>query len=166
MTPGAMTFRRLLSLTLLVAGVGLVFGGISHALGFTLPGMAASAIAIIALLYAGATWFGPAPLVPASPGAALVLVFDRDLAVVAGAAPGTPVGRAFPAALRPRIEAHCRAAIDGEATHFACEMDGQRLVIEAFPVAVAPGAVPYAVIIAGRGPALPRPVVVPAAVVP
>jgi hypothetical protein len=149
------TIKRLASSMLLAAGLVLVFAGLSHALGFSVPAMAASIAVITALLYAGGVWFGGTPAVPLAAGVSSVSVFDRDLHVVAGSAVGTRITQRFPAALRPRIEAHCRAALRGESSGFTCEIDGQSVAFDVSPVATSSGPVMYGVLVAGVGPALP-----------
>ena len=59
--------KRIASAVLLGSGLLLVFLGLSSALGFTTSGMRASSGVIVALLYAGATWFAPASRKPAAP---------------------------------------------------------------------------------------------------
>jgi hypothetical protein len=147
--------KRLMSSLLLAVGLVLVFAGLSHALGFSVPAMAASVALIAALLYAGAVWFGGASAVALPAGLASVTVFDRDLQVVAGAASGTHVTQPFPAALRPAIEARCRAALRGESASFSCEIGGRTIAFDTAPIAAPSGQVLYGVLIAGTGPALP-----------
>lgn len=153
--PAMTTLKRLLSSLLLASGLTLVFVGLSHALGFTVPGMIASIAVIGALLYAGGVWFGAPPGIPAPAGAATVLVFDRDLRVVTGPGTGAPLIKRFPAPLRPEIEMRCRAALRGESTQFTCELEGRRLLFDVSPVASASGAVLYGVLMTGAGPAIP-----------
>jgi hypothetical protein len=150
------TFKRLMSSLLLAAGLVLVFAGLSHALGFSVPATAASVAVIVALLYAGGVWFGGAPAVPLPVGPCSVTVFDRDLHVVAGAGSGTRVTHRFPAALRPEIEAHCRAALRGQSASFMCEIDGRAVAFDTAPIAASSGQVLYGVLIAGSGPAVPN----------
>ena len=122
-----MSSRHLASSILLAAGIVLTFAGLSSALGFSIAGMVASVAAIAALLYAGGTWLGGAPaLAPAGSGS--VVLFDRSLRVAAGGTPGAFVPAQFPEPMRPEIEAHCRAALRGEHSHFACEHRNARLV--------------------------------------
>jgi hypothetical protein len=149
------TSRRLISSLLLAAGLVLVFTGFSHALGFSAPAMVASVAVIAALLYAGGAWFGGAPAVPLPAGAGSLTVFDRDLQVVAGAATGARVTHRFPAAVRPEIEACCRAALRGENVSFTWEIDGRMVAFEAAPIAAASGQVLYGVLVVGMGPAIP-----------
>jgi hypothetical protein len=143
--------RRVVSALLLVCGIVLVFAGLSSALGFTLIGATASIAAIVALLYAGAVWFGgaPMPLVPA--GGGTVTVFDRSLHIATGFAPGVSVLTQFPERLRPEIEVRCRAALRGEYSHFDCEHGGAGVSFEIAPVQTLHGLVLYGVIISGSG---------------
>ena len=145
---------RLLSSLLLAAGMVLVFAGLSSALGFTLPGMAASVAVIAGLLYAGAVWFGAPPMMPAADGGTVV-VFDRHLRAVAGALPGTSIVARYPEAVRADIERHCRAALAGESSHFTCQIDGARVTFEAAPVLSANGLVLFGVLVSGAGIAAP-----------
>jgi hypothetical protein len=149
------TVKRLMSSLLLAAGLVLVFTGLSYALGFSVPAMVASVAVIAALLYAGGVWFGGVPAVPLPAGAASVTVFDRDLRVVSGAGSGTRVTQRFPAALRPEIEARCRAALRGEGASFTCVVDGRTIAFDAAPIAASSGQVLYGVLIAGTGLAIP-----------
>jgi hypothetical protein len=152
---GFTTMKGPLSSLLLATGLVLVFAGISHALGYSVPGMIASIAVIAALLYAGGAWFGTPPGIPAPAGAATVLVFDRELRIVAGPSTGAPLTRQFPRALRPELETRCRAALRGESSQFTCEVDGRRLVFDVGPVASASGDVLYGVLMTGAGPAIP-----------
>ena len=142
--------KRAVSGLMLICGIVLVFTGISAALGFTVAGVLAAFAAIAALLYAGAAWFGSAPvsLVPA--GAETIIVFDRALRVAAGRAPGMSILLQFPERLRPDIEMRCRAALRGEHSHFDCEHAGARISFDVAPVQVH-GAVLYGVLISGSG---------------
>lgn len=153
--------KRLASSLLLATGIVLVFAGLSAALGSTVAGMVASVAAIATLLYAGAVWFGPAPPALAPPGAETVIVFDRSLHIAAGATPGAPLLNQFPASMRDAVEARCRAALDGQHSHFTCEMAGRQVAVEVAPIQTMGGAVLYGVLIAGsvsRVPAgAPRP---------
>jgi hypothetical protein len=143
--------KRLASSLLLAAGIVVVFAGLSAALGFTVAGIAASIAAIATLLYVGAVWFGPPPAALAPAGAETVIVFDRSLHIAAGATPGTPLLTQFPAPLRDTVEAHCRAALRGEHSHFACEIGGRRIAFDVGPVQTIGGAVLYGVLITGSG---------------
>jgi hypothetical protein len=151
--------KRLMSSVLLAGGVLLVFTGMSASLGFTVPGVAAAVTAIAALLYAGSVWFGAPPAIPLPAGSQTVLVFDRDLRVTAGPGTGGSVTQQFPVALRPEVEARCRAALRGESTHFTCTLGGLRVVCDAAPVLNAAGAVLYGILVIGSG--LSAPVVSP-----
>jgi hypothetical protein len=146
---------RLASSLLLAAGIVLVFVGLTAALGFTVGAMVASVAAIATLLYAGTVWFGPAPPALMPSGAETVIVFDRSLHLVAGATPGTSLLSQFPAALRETVEAHCRAALAGEHSHFSCEIGGRHLTFDVAPIQTIAGAVLYGVLITGAGTAVP-----------
>jgi hypothetical protein len=141
--------RRIVSALMLICGIVLVFTGLSAALGFTFAGVLASVAAIAALLYAGASWFGSAPLSLAPAGGTLI-VFDRSLRVAAGAAPGISILLQFPERLRPDIETRCRAALRGEHSHFDCDHAGARISFDVAPVQVH-GVVLYGVLISGSG---------------
>jgi hypothetical protein len=147
--------KRLASSLLLAVGIVLVFAGLNAALGFSLGGMIASVAAIATLLYAGAVWFGPPPPTLAPAGGELVIVFDRSLHIVAGATPGAPLLHQFPAAMRDAVEPHCRAALAGDHSHFACEFGGRHMEFEVAPVQMMGGAVLYGVLIAGSGTPVP-----------
>lgn len=143
--------KRLASSLLLATGIVLVFAGLSAALGFSVAGMVASVAAIATLLYVGAAWFAPPPPAVAPAGSETVIVFDRSLHIAAGATPGTPLLSQFPQALRAEIEAHCRAALRGEHSHFVCEVGGRRVAFDVGPVQTIAGAVLYGVLITGTG---------------
>lgn len=147
--------NRILSSVLLIAGIVLVFAGLSAALGLTVAGVLASLTAIATLLYAGSAWFGPPPPLAVQAGAETVLVFDRDLHVIAGTSPGGSLLSRFPAATRPAIEARCRAALRGESSRFVCNTAGARLVVETAPLASVTGVVLYGTLIASTGVAVP-----------
>jgi hypothetical protein len=144
--------KRLTSSVLLAGGIVFVFVGLSAALGFTGAGMAASLAAIAALLYAGGTWFGSAPLSLATAGGSeTVLVFDRSLRIAAGATPGTPLLSHFPEPLRAQIETACRLALRGEHTHFEGQHGSARVFFDISPVQSISGMVLYGVLITGSG---------------
>jgi hypothetical protein len=143
--------KRLASSVLLATGIVVVVAGLSAALGFTVTGMVVSIAAIATLLYAGAMWFGQPPATIAPAGAETVIVFDRSLHIAAGATPGTPLLSQFPAAVRDTVEVHCRAALRGEHSHFACDIAGHRIAFDVAPIQTAPGAVLYGVLITGSG---------------
>lgn len=125
---------------LLAGGVVLVFAGLSSALGFSLAGVLASTAAIAALLYAGAVWFGDARRADPS-----VVLFTPALIVAGGPLTGRPVADLFPAALRGDIEARCRDALAGTASHFTCGS----VSFSATPVRDAAGAVVYGLLLSG-----------------
>jgi hypothetical protein len=143
--------RQLASSLLLAAGLVMVFGGISAALGFSIPGMLASVAAIAALLYAGGIWFHTPPSLVPPAGADTIIVFDRALLVAAGASIGAPLLAQFPPSMHPELSKRCRAALRGEHAHFLCEHDGRRLSFNAAPVPMSDGAVLYGVLICGGG---------------
>jgi hypothetical protein len=84
-------------------------------------------------------------------GADTVLVFDRTLQIVAGAAPGSSLLLQFPEPLRAEIGGRCRAALRGEHTHFFCDHDGRRLSFDVAPVPKSDGAVIYGILVCGSG---------------
>lgn len=138
--------RRFVSSALLIVGIALVFAGFGGSLGFTSAGILAGAAAIAALLYAGAVWFGGA----AAPSAAEpIVVFDRALRVVCGAARGCHVSAHFPDSARGELERCCAAALAGDASHFTCGEDGHVTGYDLVPVLGLDGAVPCGIVIAG-----------------
>jgi len=137
----AITTYRLGSSVLLASGVLLVFAGLTAALHFSPAGIVASAAVIAALLYAGGVWFGGSPRIDAS-----VVLFTPALLVAAGPLAGRPMLDLFPMAARKDIDAHCRAAIGGQATRFTC---GAGQIFDAAPVKSADGLVVYGILIAG-----------------
>lgn len=142
--------RNVSSALLLACGVVLTFAGLSSALGFTVGGVVATIAAIAALLYAGGAWLSRPPVLAAN-GADTIIVFDQWLRAASGPAPGVPVPDQFPAAMRSEIDAHCRAALRGDHTHFSCEDGQHRYAFEAAPVQSRNGVVVYGVLIAGSG---------------
>ncbi len=138
----------LVSSTLLIAGVVLVFAGLTTALGVTIGGTVASLAAIVTLLYAGAVWFGQARSSPGrSDPAGLVIVFDRALSVVCGAGRGTPLVLQFPGTLRADIEMHCVAALAGQSSRFTCDDGVSRLDFDAAPVRFQNGSIVYGILL-------------------
>lgn len=133
---------RLASTVLLACGVALVFFGISAALRFSGAGLAASAAAIVGLLYAGGTWFGGRAVPQAASGA---LLFAHDLR--------TPDGLflpdLFPSAMRDELTVHCRLALDGQAGHFTCDTDAGRRAFDVAPVTLADGSIACGVLLSG-----------------
>lgn len=126
---------------LLAGGVVLVFAGLSSALGFTLSGMIASTAAIAALLYAGGVWFGEAPRADAG-----LILFTPALVIANGPMAGRPVVDLYPDAMHREIDARCRAALDGQPSHFSCEPGG---AFHAMPVRAANGAVLFGLLLSG-----------------
>jgi hypothetical protein len=143
------SLKRAFSSLLLAGGIVLILVGLIAAIGMTTTGVVASIALVAALLYAGGLWFGGGSPVISAPGADIVLVFDRSLAIAAGPAPGTSVMTQFPAPLRPEIEMRCRLALRGEHTHFECEQGGARLAFDIAPIQSIQGVVNYGVLISG-----------------
>src|SRR6188768_2507608 len=117
------------SSVLLAGGVVLVFAGLSSALGFSLPGIFASCAAIAALLYAGAVWFGDTRRADPS-----VVLFTRALTVASGPLAGRPLTDMFPSAMRSELDARCRDALAGTASHFTCGSGAGRVSFSVTPV--------------------------------
>lgn len=136
--------HRIVSTILLLAGVGLVFAGMSSALDFSLPGIIATVATIAGLLYAGGVWFGS--VVSDEPS---VLIFDRHLIIVSGAQPGRPVGDLFPLGVRRNVEQQCRDAFDGRSTRFSIPGDADRHRFEVAPIRNADGRVAYGILLSG-----------------
>jgi hypothetical protein len=139
-----MAQRRIISTVLLLAGVGLVFAGMTSALDFSLPGIIATVATIAGLLYAGGVWFGSV-----APGQPSVLMFDRHLIVVSGPHPGRPVGDLFPLGVRRDVEQRCRDAFDGRSTRFSIPGDASRRRFEVAPIRTADGLVAYGILLSG-----------------
>lgn len=136
-----MQSHRAGSTVLLAGGVFMVFAGLSSALGFSLSGMIASTAAIAALLYAGGVWFGDAPHVDPA-----VVLFTPALVIASGPLAGRPVADIYPETIRREIEARCRAALAGQASHFSCEPGHE---FQATPVRSADGAVIFGLLLSG-----------------
>ena len=139
--------NRLISSVLLAAGVLLVFAGFTRALGFTSSGVAASLAPITALVYAGATWFGPAAPRAEPATTVTVMVFDGDRRIVGGDTAGQPLAAQFPEILRPEIERRCTAALAGTAARFPCFHDGRIILFDALPVRNADGTIVFGMLL-------------------
>lgn len=142
--------KRLASSALLLAGVALVFAGLSAALGFSAGGMIAASAVIAALLYAGAVWSrkdAPAagPVHPINQA----LVFDGTLRLVSAAGSSGSLLTRFPESLRPEIEMRCLAALSGRSTRFTCEHGSERVVFDAVPVRDNDGTIVYGMLLCG-----------------
>jgi hypothetical protein len=129
--------KQLAASVLFAAGIVLVFGGLSSALGFTVSGVLASVAAIAGLLYAGGIWFG-APARAAPSGAQM---FDQRLELTTGG----PVLLQFPESLRAEIRVRCLAALAGERARFSLE--GR--TFQVLPIVDVEGVVVYGVLIEG-----------------
>ena len=136
---------RLLSAALLIPGLLLVFLGVSAAMGFTPAGVAASAAAIAALLYAGAVWGVRVP--QPRPSTPPLIVFDRNRRVVTGPGTGEPIELQFASFLRPEVERRCAAALEGVAARFVLLQNGRPAVYDAVPVRGADDAVLFGVLL-------------------
>jgi hypothetical protein len=136
--------HKIVSTVLLLAGVGLVFAGMTSAFHFSLPGSIAALAAVGGLLYAGGVWFGN--VVPDEPS---VVLFDRHLIVVSGALPGRPVGDLFPLSVRRDVEQRCREAFDGRSTRFSIPNYARRR-FEVAPIRTADGLVAYGILLSGE----------------
>ncbi|MGH9371799.1 MAG: hypothetical protein ACRD15_09750 [Vicinamibacterales bacterium] len=141
------TFTRRISSVFLAVGVLLVFAGFSAGLGFTGWGIVASAAAVVSLMFAGATWFGRAPVRPLHGRAAPLLVFDRDGRIVSGRATGQLLTSQFPEILGPEIDRRCRAALAGTSARFPCLHNGRMVEFDALPVRSADGTIVYGILL-------------------
>jgi hypothetical protein len=144
----------LVSTALMMSGVAFVLFGFSTALGSTVSGVIASVAAIVALLYAGAVWFGagasPRRANLPAPWSSPLIVFDRDGRIVSGAEKGQPVASLFPAMIRPEIEQRSTAALAGTSARFACLYNGQAILLDALPVRSADGTIVYGILLSTR----------------
>jgi hypothetical protein len=136
--------HQIVATMLLLAGVGLVFTGMSSALNFSLPGIIAAVATIAGLLYAGGVWFGGA-----MPGEASALIFDRRLIIVGGSHAGRPIGDLFPLAVRRDVEQGCHDAFDGPSTRFSIPGETERRRFEVAPIRTADGRVAYGILLSG-----------------
>jgi hypothetical protein len=134
---------RPLSTVLFIAGVALLFAGITRAVGFSLAGVIATAAAVGALLYAGAVWFGR-PRERCS-----AVIFTRELIVAAGERAGSGIGDLVPVAVSAEVIARCRAALDGQGSAFAPVSDPSRRTFEALPIRSADGAIACGLLLIG-----------------
>jgi len=137
--------HKIVSTVLLLAGVGLVFAGMSSAFHFSLPGIVAVLASIGGLLYAGGVWF--ANIVPDEPS---VVLFDRHLIIVSGGQPGRPIGDLFPLSVRRDVEQRCREAFDGRSTRFSIPGHAGRGRFEVAPIRIADGLVAYGILLSGE----------------
>jgi hypothetical protein len=138
--------RPVLAFVLLLAGVTLVFLGLTRALGFTLPGVLVSVVAIAALLFTGGVWFGgaaPRTHVTSATGDGSPILFDVQGRLVSGPSAGEPVASRFPDVARLEVERQCAAVLAGRAARFPCICDGKPIVFEALPVRSADGVIVY-----------------------
>jgi hypothetical protein len=135
---------QIVATMLLLAGVGLVFAGMSSALNFSLPGIIAAVATIAGLLYAGGVWFGAA-----APAETSALIFDRRLIIVSGTQPGRPIGDLFPLSVRRDVEQRCRDAFDGRSTRFSIPGETDRRRFEVAPIRTADGLVAYGILLSG-----------------
>jgi hypothetical protein len=136
--------HQIVSTVLLLAGVGLVFAGMSSALNFSLPGIIATVATIAGLLYAGGVWFGSV-----TSGKPSVLIFDHHLIIVSGIHTGRPVGDVFSSGVRRDVEHRCREAFDGRSTRFSISADDDRRRFEVAPIRTADGLVAYGILLSG-----------------
>jgi len=133
--------QQILATALLMAGVGLVFAGMTSAMHFTPAGIVAAMATIAGLLYAGGVWFGGS-----ASGDASIVIFDRRLIALSGSHPGRPVSDMFPLHLRRDVEQRCREAFDGRSTRFSIA-DGGRF--EVAPIRTANGLIAYGILLSG-----------------
>jgi hypothetical protein len=142
---------RLLAFVLLLAGGTLVFLGLTRAMGLTPFGILVSVVAIGALLFTGAVWFGgPAPRTHVPPLAddGFPILFDVHGRLVSGPHAGQPVASRFPQAVRSEVECHCATVLAGRPARFPCIFDGKPVLFDALPVRSAEGAVLYGLLVA------------------
>ena len=144
--------KRVVSGVLLVLGVAFVLLGFTTALQPRLPGALASAAAIAALLYAGATWFGASPAPASSAAAPPLIIFDRAGLVVSGPAAGQPLTSMFPSPVREEIARRSSAALAGVAGRFPYMCDGRTFMIDALPVRAADGVIVYGMLLPTAAP--------------
>jgi hypothetical protein len=135
------SIRRVFSSILLAAGVVLVLAGLTSALGSGVTGLVAGVALVSALLYAGATWFAPPPLV-ATP---LLVLFDRSGRVVAGFRAGEPLAARFSRSRAADIDRHVATVFAGASVHVMPDPhDATTLVM--VPVRAADGTIPLAIL--------------------
>ena len=142
--------KRAIAQALLILGVALVFLGLINALGVTPRNLLVSLVAIGAVLYAGAVWFGvphPRSHAISTVGHGCPIVFDTRSRLVSGPKAGEPVARQFPEAARREIELHCAAALAGRSARFPCTWEGKSIVLDALPVRDGAGAIVYGLLI-------------------
>ena len=135
-------FKQLLSIALLVAGVVLVFAGLTRSVGFSLAGIAASLAAVVALLYSGAVFFGTYP-VPHTITPDTIFVFDRTFRLVAGVHKGLPIRAVLPAGLPGDLDARCTAVFAGKSERFEYAGSSRPMQAHLVPVRDANGAVQF-----------------------
>ncbi len=146
---------RLFSVVILAVGVLLVSSGFTAALGFSVESLLASAVAAAALLYAGSTWHATRPRADLPLEARVLIVFDRDARIIAGAGTGEPVALLFPEILRPEIERRCSAALGGTSARFPCVRNGSLIVYESLPVRDVDGTIICGILVTAESSAAP-----------
>ena len=147
--------NQILSSVLLASGIVFAVASLTAAPAVPVPVLLAGVAVIAALLYSSSGWFGASPPAPAPAGVETVIVFDRDLRVIAGPGTGGLVLSRFPSVLQPEIEVRCRAALRGESARFVCDAGEARLVIETAPLASVTGVVLYGTLIISAGISMP-----------
>lgn len=136
--------RRAISRVLLLLGVACVFAGASGAFRYSTAGMVATAAAIAALLYAGATWFAGGGREDG------VLIYTHDLRVACGAYAGRMLIELFPDRMRREVEKGCREALAvGQSFAFRCETGPAARQFEAAPIRSSDGVVVYGILLSG-----------------
>jgi hypothetical protein len=132
-----------LSIGLLVAGVTLVFVGVTRSVGFSLTGIIASLAAVVALLYSGAVFFGASPAAH-SGQRDTIFVFDRTFRLVSGTHKGLPIRAVLSG---EDVESRCSAVFTGKSDRFAYGGTSHPMQVDVVPVRDADGTVVFGMLI-------------------
>jgi hypothetical protein len=138
--------KEILSIALLVAGVTLVFVGVTRSVGFSLAGIIASLAAVVALLYSGAVFFG-ASLAPHTEKRDTIFVFDRTIRLVGGAHQGMPIRAVLRGIAEGDLESRCSAVFSGKTDRFAYTAATPPMHVDIVPVRDVDGVVVLGMVI-------------------
>ena len=109
--------REVLSIGLLIAGVALVFVGVTRSVGFSQTDIASLA-AVAVLLYSGAVFCG-ASATTHSEQRDTIFVFDRTFRLVSGGHKGLPIRAVLSEIPDADIESRCSAVFTRKSDRFA-----------------------------------------------
>ena len=108
--------KEVLSIGLLIAGVALVFVGVTRSVGFSQTDIAS--LAAVAVLYSGAVFCG-ASAATHSEQRDTIFVFDRTFRLVSGGHKGLPIRAVLSEIPDADIESRCSAVFTRKSDRFA-----------------------------------------------